>query len=141
MLGVDSYFLNPNRNLIDIETNLPTTRIYRNWDRNNGHRLGWASYRPAEIQPNTTYTVTLFSPPTGVLQTWARVQETYGFRIPFDCLANCWWVPIRWCWINEGEYSILLRPNQHPAGIHPLGQPEGQCRGLAPAIFLPVVLG
>ena len=121
-----------------IETNLPLTKIYRNAPGSAVNRLGWASYRPAEIQANTLYTVTLISPPTTITQNWSRLEENYGFRIPFGCTANCLWVPVAWCDVNEGGQSLLLRNNIHPAGIHPLGAPQGDCNGLPP-LFLPII--
>jgi len=134
-------FINPDPVDLEIVSNLPTTKLYRNASApGDRHRLGWASYRPAEIRANTPYTVTIMSPPTIATENWTSMQETFGIRIPFNCLANCIWVPITWCDITDGGgASILLRHNIHPDGIHPLGEPQGACYGLRPMIFLPFI--
>lgn len=140
MSDVGDYFINPFSEFLEVESNMPLVQIYRNADERGRHRLGWASYRPHEIQADTTYTVTLTSPPSTIRENWASLQEVYGIRIPFGCVATCLWVPIRWCNVNEGGQSILLRQNFHPAGIHPLGEPMGRCFGLRPVGFLPIVI-
>ena len=141
-LTAGTTFLDPNAEDLAIETNLPSTQIYRNQSAPGfQHRIGWASYRPAEIQANTTYTVTVRSPSTIATTDWSSLQETFGIRIPFTCLSNCIWIPITWCDETvDGTASIQLRNNQHPDGIHPLGDPQGPCYGLKPILFIPIVI-
>lgn len=120
-----------------IESNLPLTQRYRTDDGSNVLRLGWASYRPAEIQANTTYTVTFISNPTGTyIDDFTEDVETYGIRIPPTCIRNCLWVPLSWCSEAPGGNTIRLFNNSNPDGILPLGVPQGGCNTL---LFLPSI--
>lgn len=122
-------------------TEMPRVGIYREDSIDQGRlRIGWATYRPSEIEPNVTYTVTLFSATTDAsIDPFAEDFETYGIRFPPTCVARCAWFPTSWCSIAEGGDTLVLRNNPFPDGIHPLGVPLGGCaRPLF--LFVPIVL-
>ena len=131
-------FLEPSA--IDIFSSLPLVQRYRFDDGHNLLRYGWASYRPAEIQAGVTYTVVIQSPPGSTpIDDFAEDIETYGVRIPGTCIRNCVWVPTSWCSVALGGNSIRLFNNSNPAGLVPLGVPQGGCNRLfyLPSIFSP----
>ena len=116
----------------------PLVQRYRTDDGASYLRIGWASYRPHQIQANTLYTVTFSSAPTDTaIDDGAEDIETYGIRLPSTCIGNCLWVPLSWCSIAAGGATLRLYNNNHPAGIHPLGVPTGGCNSL---LFLPMII-
>ena len=120
-----------------ITSTLPLVQRYRTDDTATHLRLGWASYRPHQIQANTRYTLTLSSAVTASpIDDGAEAVETYGLRLPSTCVSGCLWVPLSWCSIAPGGATLRLFNNAHPAGIHPLGVPLGGCNTL---LLLPFV--
>ena len=120
-----------------ITSTLPLVQRYRTDDNATHLRLGWASYRPHQIQANTRYTVTLSSAVTASpIDEGAEDMETYGLRLPPTCVSGCLWLPLSWCSIAPGGATLRLFHNAHPAGIHPLGVPLGGCNTL---LLLPFV--
>lgn len=123
---------------LSITGTLPLVQGYRLTDGSTDLRVGWASYRPHQIQANTIYTVTFRSAPTDTpIDDWAEDVETYGIRLPSTCIGNCLWIPLSWCSIASGGATLSLFNNAHPDGIHPLGVPFGGCNRL---LFLPMII-
>lgn len=122
-----------------IESSLPLVQEYRYEDGGDYVRIGWATYRPGEIQAGITYTVVIQAgPQNATLDPFAEDIETYGIRLPPRCIANCLWIPTTWCSIALGDQTLILYNNPHPAGIHPLGgQPLGTC---GTPFFLPLII-
>ncbi len=122
---------------LEINSTLPLVQRYRTADNATHLRLGWATYRPHQIQANTRYTVTLSSAVTASsVDDGAEDVETYGLRLPSTCVSGCLWLPLSWCSIAPGGATLRLFNNSHPAGIHPLGVPLGGCNTL---LLLPFV--
>lgn len=103
-------------------------------------RIGWATYRPNQIEAGRVYTFTFWSPSGNTIPIdWVGIAQTYGLRIPPDCIGSCGWVPMHWCYLNEVPFGIRVLHNIHPDGIWPLGgQPQGPCTGILGRSYLPL---